>query len=436
MTDLAWTIYTAPLEAIDATMLRAFLEQQRQDRLFVESATLELKRERRGDNVVKAIAGLANTGGGIVLIGVDDDPPDFDAAPGVHPSEVTAVLNSCMTVLTPGLEPEITTVAVPGHDRVIVVIRVASNPAFLPVVKGGQIFLRQPGQTVPATHTQVLDLVARRSPAFVRQGLLNVPSTFAVDPNDRPGSGGVADLIVRVATAAHARYGSGHAIALGSSEREGLTSAVDTSSLARLAALSAPHLGDPRPSWTDELRVARRYATRRDFQAHPAPSRVSLDVRVDGPQVAIALDFHIRMRPEQATTTPRVRGHEIAAAVCSAVDSLTFRLLPVVASWMSGAPARLEDVHCWLHIPGGSLDTGIDLSGTTTFQSDMTRAWGGSSVRSMTFATPSDAAQLEEAVREQLKLLYLDLGVDHEDTVVDADFSQANEILDRLARLE
>ena len=58
MTDFGWTIYTAPADHLDAELLRTFLSQQRRDRLFMESTTLELKRERTPSNVVNAIAAM------------------------------------------------------------------------------------------------------------------------------------------------------------------------------------------------------------------------------------------------------------------------------------------------------------------------------------------------------------------------------------------
>src|SRR5450756_103420 len=100
MADVAWTIYTAPAEQITADLLRSFLAEQRRNRLFLESLTLELKRQRDRHNVLTAIAGMANTAGGIVLLGVDEDEPGFDESPGVTADEVTSVLGQCQSGLS------------------------------------------------------------------------------------------------------------------------------------------------------------------------------------------------------------------------------------------------------------------------------------------------------------------------------------------------
>lgn len=45
MTDVGGTIYTAPADQVDAHLLGLLLDEQRRDRSFMESTTLELIRD-------------------------------------------------------------------------------------------------------------------------------------------------------------------------------------------------------------------------------------------------------------------------------------------------------------------------------------------------------------------------------------------------------
>ena len=45
MTDVGWTIYTARADQVDAHLLGLLLDEQRRDRLFMESTTFEIIRD-------------------------------------------------------------------------------------------------------------------------------------------------------------------------------------------------------------------------------------------------------------------------------------------------------------------------------------------------------------------------------------------------------
>lgn len=435
MPDLTWTLYTAPADAIDADMLRAFLDQQRRDRGFMESMTLELKRERHRDNVVKAVAALANTGGGIVLLGVDEDAPDFDKAPGVPPDSVTAVLEQCTSTLTPAFAPELIPVALPGRDLVVLVIRVDFDASRLPVVKGGQIVIRQPGSSVPTTHAQVLDLVARRTQWASGEQVMSVASAFI--PNSDPAelAAAVPDLRVRCATALYGRPGAPHPHSFGRGERRALVAAMGSSSIARLARLASSHSAGEL-DFDDDERSARRYRAHADIAGEGLTNRVAIEARLSGTQVAVAIDFDLRLRPAAARnqSEPReVQRHELAAVAAAAVATLSLNIASATAAWMGGAPARVDEIEVWVEAPQRSLTAALESQGIPS--------WGrpGTPTRMtvwrLTLPHIPDPAAALERLGEELKHLYVDLGFDDEESVVRYDLNLAADVLSRLQRL-
>ncbi len=70
-----------------------------------ESLTLEFK-EKYSPGVVKSIAALANTYGGLILIGVTDKPGP-NRLVGVPDTAVVHIANACHESLEPPWQPEI-----------------------------------------------------------------------------------------------------------------------------------------------------------------------------------------------------------------------------------------------------------------------------------------------------------------------------------------
>ncbi|GCD19273.1 hypothetical protein CTKZ_08350 [Cellulomonas algicola] len=427
-----WTIFTADIDDIDADLLRSFMRGQLADRLFQESAALEFKREIHSTNVVRAIAALANTAGGIVLLGVDENEPDFDNAPGVPADTAMRVLNQCQSSLTPRFSPEIAPVPIPGTDRVVLVIRVQAQPALLPVALNGQVPIRQPGRTVNATHDQILELVARRSTSPTDAPMYSVQTTFAPDGDVRS-QDPTPSFTVRVATAAYARLAPARTITLGRRERATLANIIEESPLATFAGLNAPHLVrnlSERPTMTDDSRSASRYAAHLAVPSEPNPHRISLDVRVSGRQVAFAVDFsaNVPSTPQDASTLPVVQRHDFIAAAGCAVRTVEDGLLPVVASWMGGTPAAVDDLDCWVTTANRPFDRAIDLTDADTLPTPG-NPWTGS-VRQL--GPLADEGDLMARFRAPMERLYIDLQVDDEVSLVDLDFARAREVLTRV----
>lgn len=176
-----WNIYTVAIADIDADMLRAFIEDQREQKLLAESLTLELKAERRNDRVVRTVAGFANNIGGILLLGVAETNPHFDTSPGVDVEEPVSVIEACRSSLEPTVIPEVVPVRIPDTEKVVLVVRVDQDPTLVPVTSNGKVWIRAPGQTIGATRDQIR-MLCSPAPAIAQASGL----TFALDNLFRP----------------------------------------------------------------------------------------------------------------------------------------------------------------------------------------------------------------------------------------------------------
>jgi predicted HTH transcriptional regulator len=95
-----------------------------------ESLTLEYK-EKYTPGLVKSVAAMANTYGGLILVGVTDHPGPGRLA-GVPEAAVVQVVNACHERLEPPWQPEIIPVPMmeDSAGRYVLVIRI--DPARVP----------------------------------------------------------------------------------------------------------------------------------------------------------------------------------------------------------------------------------------------------------------------------------------------------------------
>src|SRR5450755_2589028 len=154
-------LYAAPASAIDYEIVRAFVLSAEAASLFSESLTLEAKEKLNKGNVAEAVAALGNTDGGVVLVGVKDkDATGEDRIVGVPKAEHDAVASN-LHALIPEAMPKITAVAIPGGDRLVLVLQVDADAVPHPVTVSGKVLFRIPGHSVPADRRRILDLAAR-----------------------------------------------------------------------------------------------------------------------------------------------------------------------------------------------------------------------------------------------------------------------------------
>jgi Putative DNA-binding domain len=154
-------LYSAPESEFTYELVRDFvLEAERAD-LFSESLTFEAKERRERNNVAEAVAALANTDGGVVLVGVKDkgaagEQRIVGVGPGEHDS-----LSSYLHQVIPEVKPEIIPVLMPSGDRLVLVLRVDSDLVPHPVTVNGRVMHRIPGHSVPADRQRILELAVR-----------------------------------------------------------------------------------------------------------------------------------------------------------------------------------------------------------------------------------------------------------------------------------
>jgi Putative DNA-binding domain len=157
-------VFRAAASEIDYAGLREFVLAAEASDALTESRVLELKQKLDGRNVVKAVAGLANADGGVVLVGVREDAYGEARLVGITKGAVDGLVGQLRTLLDPPLDPEIIPIAVPnpasGDDGgVILVVRVDPDATDRPVTLAGTVYIRGFGATAPATRAQMLALL-------------------------------------------------------------------------------------------------------------------------------------------------------------------------------------------------------------------------------------------------------------------------------------
>ncbi|MEE4597421.1 ATP-binding protein [Streptomyces sp. DSM 41524] len=151
--------------AADLTIERIRALAARPDQ--VESLTLEFKREY-SLSLVKTIAAMANTYGGMILVGINDKAePGVERVVGVDAQEtIDKIASTCSEKLDPPWEP--TFFPVPFDDdsgRSVVVIRVNPNVAPRPLLIDLKAPIRLSGQNSTADRDRLLKLAREETSA-------------------------------------------------------------------------------------------------------------------------------------------------------------------------------------------------------------------------------------------------------------------------------
>ncbi|MEW2615002.1 ATP-binding protein [Streptomyces sp. NPDC047880] len=150
--------------AADLTIERIRALAARPDQL--ESLTLEFKREY-SLSLVKTIAAMANTYGGMILVGVNDRAePGAERVVGVDAQQtIDKIASTCSEKLDPPWEPTFFTVPFDDDSgRSVVVIRVDPNAAPRPLLIDLKAPIRLSGQNSTADRDRLLKL-AREEPS-------------------------------------------------------------------------------------------------------------------------------------------------------------------------------------------------------------------------------------------------------------------------------
>jgi Schlafen, AlbA_2 len=159
MTSTQTLLYAAPSD-VTLKRVRALIQQ-----VGPESPTVEYK-QSLADTVARGVAALANTYGGILLIGVTNDRKIV----GVKEATIEAVAEHCAAKIDPPWVPEIVPVPLDdGSGRVVLVLRVIPGHYRRPFLVGGVAYVRHQNTTHPADWQRLADLFADASVAVQDQ---------------------------------------------------------------------------------------------------------------------------------------------------------------------------------------------------------------------------------------------------------------------------
>jgi len=148
------TIFASSAADITLDRVRQLVDQN-----LPEGLTLEYK-EDYSTSIVKSVAAMANSYGGIILVGVTDGP-DTDRLVGVGQDSIVQIINACHDSLEPPWEPEIIPVSLDGSDdRLVLVVRIDPARAPRPILIGGSAPVRLQGRNAVADRNRLAVLFA------------------------------------------------------------------------------------------------------------------------------------------------------------------------------------------------------------------------------------------------------------------------------------
>lgn len=153
-------LLTAPGDDITLAMVQDFVSLA-----IPENLTVEYK--LGGSKPIEAVAALANTYGGLILVGVGEEPrgiPNPNDIRGVGRLEKDRLVSQMATNFDPPWSPEVIEVALPDSDKVVLVIRIDRDLVPAPIVLDGRILIRLDGRNVAANRQIIANLIAQAGP--------------------------------------------------------------------------------------------------------------------------------------------------------------------------------------------------------------------------------------------------------------------------------
>lgn len=155
----------------------------------LERARIEYKRELgNGNPTLEAVAALANTFGGVILVGVDETKAGLDRLTGVDASERDRLSRMCWDKLVPPFDPEIIPIKLGETGKYVLVIIVDPEYVRRPVMltQGNKIPVRIEGHNVPADWYRLRGLFTEQSARASRLSLRpdNKPYLVKRNPGD------------------------------------------------------------------------------------------------------------------------------------------------------------------------------------------------------------------------------------------------------------
>jgi hypothetical protein len=135
----------------------------------LERGRIEYKRELgNGRKTLEAITALANTFGGVVLVGVDEEKRGLDRLVGVSASERARLVSLCWSQLTPPFSPEIVPISLGSDELYILAVVVNTDYVRRPIMlnQGNKILVRLEGENQPPDWYRLRDLFTEQAPSY------------------------------------------------------------------------------------------------------------------------------------------------------------------------------------------------------------------------------------------------------------------------------
>lgn len=152
-------LFTCPADAVDEALVHRFVIAAISSHVQAEGTLVEFKKQNDGGNVVRAVAAMSNTDGGLVFVGVDEKA--HDPIVGITSGQADSIVQQ-LRALLPDAAPEVIPVALadlPG--RLVMILRVDADRVDHPVVFDGRVLVRVPGHTVGARRSEIIALAQR-----------------------------------------------------------------------------------------------------------------------------------------------------------------------------------------------------------------------------------------------------------------------------------
>jgi hypothetical protein len=411
-------LYIAPAERITFDDVVSFVVDAERVNAATESSTFEFKRQLSKSNVAEAVAALANADGGLVFVGVDEKGKGSDKVVGIASGDVDSVVNSLRTVLPGDAFPEVIVLA---HSQkagqVVVLLRVDADAVIPPVVVGGRVLVRYPGQSVAATREQITDLVRRASTATKPEG-------FGLPQMPLEGSGSALfvdteapfSFELRLIGSATLPYRVDRHPWLDTAAREAARTALAGSPLPiELWFEQAPPWGRAEMYWREN--DARSTWVRLGSEAAPT-ARSERETRVGAAYVT--LDGRLlRVLVGAGVRPQRVVGNAPVPPVSVSYDSLYRGLLGLLVAHAAvvnavsealgaGDPVRYGIRQAWL-LPG----EGLRISDVVSLDTFAPRGPGGSEqmLQFMPLLTDASLDNLDQLARTWVEIAMLDAGM-------------------------
>ena len=155
----------ASLDAWDLDRIQQIVTQN-----DLERGRIEYKRQLDdGRKTLEAITALANTFGGVVLVGVDEDKQGLDRLTGIPAIERTKLVSWCWSRLTPPFSPEIIPISLGHDDLYVLVVVININYVRRPVMinKGNKVLVRLEDQNQEPDWYRLRDLFNEQAPGYL-----------------------------------------------------------------------------------------------------------------------------------------------------------------------------------------------------------------------------------------------------------------------------